>query len=117
MRTISIINLKGGCAKTLSSVNIAHILAFVYGKKVLLIDNDKQGDASKILNCHSYEHPGTAEILTERNIRMSEVIQHTSYEGLGYSICQHEPADCQPDSYVRPEAAAAYPVQESPGTD
>lgn len=82
MRVMSIINLKGGCAKTLSSVNIAHILATVYGKEVLLIDNDKQGDASKILNRHSYKRPGIAEILTERNISMPDVIQHTDYKGL-----------------------------------
>ena len=48
MRTISIINLKGGCAKTLSSVNIAHILTKVHRKRVPIIENDKQGDASKI---------------------------------------------------------------------
>ncbi len=82
MRTISIINLKGGCAKTLSSVNIAHILSSVYSKKVLLIDNDKQGDASKLLNRHSYTRPGTAEIMTDRDIDMSAVIQSTDYERL-----------------------------------
>lgn len=43
MKTISIINLKGGVAKTISSVNMAHILTAVHGFKVLLIDNDKQG--------------------------------------------------------------------------
>lgn len=82
MRTAAIINLKGGCAKTLSSVNIAHILAVVHNRKVLLIDNDKQGDASKILNRHSYIRPGTAEILTDREIDMPTVIQPTEYEGL-----------------------------------
>ena len=82
MRTISVINLKGGCAKTLSSVNIAHILAFVHKRKVLLIDNDKQGDASKILNRHGYTRKGAAELLTERNIDMFEVIQSTDYAGL-----------------------------------
>ena len=39
MKTISVINLKGGVAKTISSVNIAHILAAVHGYKVLLVDN------------------------------------------------------------------------------
>lgn len=82
MRTISIINLKGGCAKTLSSVNIAHILSAVHRRKVLLIDNDKQGDASKLLNRHSYARPGTGEILTDRGIDMAAVIQSTDYEGL-----------------------------------
>ena len=38
MRTISVINLKGGVAKTISSINIAHILATVHNYRVLLID-------------------------------------------------------------------------------
>ena len=86
MRTISIINLKGGCAKTLSSINIAYVLASVHGGRVLLLDNDKQGDASKIMNRHGYERPGTADILTERKIGMSEVMldqkrpQHNRFE-------------------------------------
>ena len=53
MKTLSIINLKGGVAKTISSVNMAHVMAAVHGYKVLLIDNDKQGNASKIMNRHS----------------------------------------------------------------
>lgn len=81
MKTLSIINLKGGVAKTTSSVNIAHILSAVYGFKVLLIDNDKQGNASKILNRHSYDHTGTAEIMTERRVNMKEIIQQTDYDG------------------------------------
>lgn len=82
MKTLSIINLKGGVAKTISSVNMAHILTAAHGFKVLLIDNDKQGNASKILNRHNYSNKGTAEIMTERNLNMAEVIQHTDYEGL-----------------------------------
>lgn len=82
MKVLSIINLKGGVAKTISSVNMAHILAAVHGFKVLLIDNDKQGNSSKILNRHSYDHKGTAEVMTERGVDMAEVIQHTEYAGL-----------------------------------
>ena len=82
MKTLSIINLKGGVAKTISSVNMAHILAAVHGCKVLLIDNDKQGNASKILNRHSYDHKGTAEVMTQRGIDPAAVIQHTDYDGL-----------------------------------
>ncbi|MBS6504653.1 MAG: ParA family protein, partial [Clostridium sp.] len=47
MKKISIINLKGGVGKTMSSINIAHILATVYKKRVLIIDNDKQGNTTK----------------------------------------------------------------------
>ena len=82
MRILSLIHLKGGVAKTLSSVNMAYILAAVHKKKVLLMDNDKQGNASKILNRHSYDRPGVAEILTGRGMDMKETIQHTDYEGL-----------------------------------
>ncbi len=82
MKVLSIINLKGGVAKTISSVNMAHILATLHGRRVLLIDNDKQGNASKILNRHSYDKPGVAEIMTDRNIKTAAVIQHTDYARL-----------------------------------
>ncbi len=82
MRTISIINLKGGVAKTISSVNMSYILAAVHGYKVLLIDNDKQGNTSKIMNRHGYEKAGVAEMMIERRIDMSSVIQQTAYKGL-----------------------------------
>ena len=47
MKTVAVINMKGGCAKTTTTVNMAHILATDYGKRVLVIDNDKQGNLSK----------------------------------------------------------------------
>ncbi len=47
MKTIAIINMKGGCAKTTTSVNMGYILAEDYDKKVLIIDNDKQGNLSR----------------------------------------------------------------------
>lgn len=46
MKTISIINLKGGVGKTYTAYNIAYELQ-KRGKKVLLLDNDKQGNLSK----------------------------------------------------------------------
>lgn len=82
MRTISVINLKGGVAKTISSINIAHILATVHNYRVLLIDNDKQGNASKIFNRHDYKHDGIAEIMIERNIDVHSMIQETEYKNL-----------------------------------
>lgn len=82
MKTISVINLKGGVAKTISAVNIAHILAVVHGKRVLLVDNDKQGNASKMFGLHSYEHPSMAEVMTDRNVNLHEIIAHTAYENL-----------------------------------
>lgn len=46
MKTISIVNLKGGVGKTVTAVNLAGILAADYGKRVLLVDSDPQGIAA-----------------------------------------------------------------------
>lgn len=76
MKIIAIINMKGGCAKTTTSVNMAHILAKDYEKRVLVIDNDKQGNLSKACGAWSYDNPSLADILTgEADI--TEVIQTT----------------------------------------
>lgn len=76
MKTIAVINMKGGCAKTTTTVNMAHILAKDYGKKVLVIDNDKQGNLSKACGVWSYDNPSLADILTGA-AGVTEVIQTT----------------------------------------
>jgi chromosome partitioning protein len=82
MKTISIINLKGGVAKTITSINMAHILATVYDKRVLLIDNDKQGNTSKFFNLHGYNQRSIADVLTERNFIICNAIMDTEYKNL-----------------------------------
>lgn len=82
MKTTSVINLKGGVAKTITSVNMAHILATVHNKKVLIMDNDKQGNPSKMFGLHSNERKSIADILTLRNIDIGEVIVPTAYKNL-----------------------------------
>lgn len=76
MKTIAVINMKGGCAKTTTTVNMAHILAKDYGKRVLVIDNDKQGNLSKACGVWSYDNPSLADILTGA-AGVAEVIQTT----------------------------------------
>lgn len=82
MRVISIINLKGGVGKTVSAINIAHILAANYKARVLLIDNDKQGNASKFFGLHSYDLPSVADVLTGRAMPIAEVVRHSQYARL-----------------------------------
>lgn len=76
MKTIAVINMKGGCAKTTTTVNMAHILAKDYGKRVLVIDNDKQGNLSKACGVWSYDNPSLADILTG-TAGITEVVQTT----------------------------------------
>ena len=82
MKTISIINLKGGVAKTISAANIAHILSTIHNKRVLLVDNDKQGNSSKMFGLHSYEEQSVAEVLTVRGADLETIIAPTQYKNL-----------------------------------
>ena len=82
MRVLSVINLKGGVAKTISSVAIAYILAAVYGFRVLLVDNDKQGDASRGLRRRSEDRKGMEEIMTARRPDMNRLVQPTDFPNL-----------------------------------
>jgi len=83
MQTISIISLKGGVAKTTTAVNMAYTLAAVHNKKVLIIDNDKQGNTSKSFKRYDTEDTNTiARVMLQRNVDVSEVIKSTAYEGI-----------------------------------
>jgi len=48
-KTIASINLKGGVAKTTTTVGLAEVLSGAYGKKVLVIDLDPQTNATTVL--------------------------------------------------------------------
>lgn len=80
MQTISIISLKGGVAKTTTAVNMAYTLATVHNKKVLVIDNDKQGNTSKAFKCYNTEDANTiARVMLQKNIDVSKIIKSTDY--------------------------------------
>jgi len=82
MKTISIINLKGGVGKTISAINIAHVLVKIHNKRVLLIDNDKQGNVSKFFGLHGDNMQGMAELMTQRGIDPQGLIHNTAFSGL-----------------------------------
>ena len=53
IRTTAIMNLKGGVAKTTTTVNMAAILARDYGAKVLVIDADSQCNTTEFFGVKS----------------------------------------------------------------
>ena len=82
MKIISIINLKGGVAKTLTADNMAHVLAVFHSKRVLIVDNDKQGNTSKMFGVHSYDDKSISDVLTARRLDIHEAIKKTRFEGI-----------------------------------
>lgn len=86
MRSIAIINQKGGSGKTTTSVNVAATLA-ERKRKVLLIDLDPQGSATSWLGSS-----GTKEALYEvftANRPLSEIITSTDVPGVDLVASSH----------------------------
>lgn len=82
MKTISIINLKGGVGKTTTAVNLAYALGEEMGYSILLIDNDKQGNASQHYGVHSYDTNSIADIFDGRVTYPNDVVTHTGYDNI-----------------------------------
>lgn len=81
MRVISVINLKGGVAKTTTAANIAYGLANQHDYNVLIIDNDKQGNISRLFRAYEEdEECGMSRILLEKH--PAGVIKSTPYKNI-----------------------------------
>ena len=70
-RIITFANIKGGVGKTTSVVNIAYLLATEFDKKVLVIDSDDQGNATKALGARENFDPATETLWYAFNNRKS----------------------------------------------
>ncbi len=82
MKTISILNLKGGVGKTFTAASMAYELCR-RGCKVLLLDNDKQGNLSRAYGRYDAESVAPmTKLLSGEWARPDEIIQHTDYEGI-----------------------------------
>lgn len=82
MKTISILNLKGGVAKTFTAANMAYEL-YRRNYKVLLLDNDKQGNLSKAYGRYDAENIAPiTRLLSGDWVQPKEILQHTDYKGI-----------------------------------
>ena len=80
-KIFSFFNQKGGVGKTTSVINIATVIAG-FGKKVLLIDLDSQGNATSGVGIEKNENESTAYQLLVENSDPMESIKKTAIENL-----------------------------------
>lgn len=83
MKTIAFYNFKGGVGKSTSSLAFAHILSNDYGKRVLLVDSEKQGNATENSGCDSSDGLTCSDLLVSKEIIINDAIKKTKF---GYDI-------------------------------
>ena len=81
MKTIALLNQKGGTAKTTSAINLAGELVR-RGKKVLIVDTDTQGNATSNLQLTYIPEVTLTDVIAYKTATVSDTICHTSIEGL-----------------------------------
>lgn len=81
MKKISIMNIKGGVAKTTSTANLGACLS-QQGYKVLLIDLDPQSNLTKLFKTYSMEDLQISDVLLDKNLDIHKVIKRTNFENM-----------------------------------
>lgn len=82
-RTFSFINLKGGVGKTTICATLAYILGHDYGLKVLVINNDKQGNINLAFGVSTEGEYTLADILRKgADLPEHEVVQATQFDNI-----------------------------------
>ncbi len=88
MKTISIINNKGGVGKTTTTISLGYEFSQQFSKRVLLIDLDPQGNLSRFFEANE-ALPNIAHVLLG-GVSAREAIQHTKYKNLDIISCNED---------------------------
>lgn len=121
MKVISLINMKGGVAKTTLSVNIADYLNRRSKKSVLVIDVDPQFNATQCLMSPSdyvaYISEGKDTIINvfDRNFRPSISFVEGSATRSPKKLEEIEPLTIKPGFKLLPGALDLYKLEMAPG--
>ena len=78
---IAILNQKGGCGKTTTAVNLAAALA-IYGKKILVVDMDPQGNATTGFGVEKNEVSRTIYSVLTGESTLEDAVLDTEITGL-----------------------------------
>lgn len=81
MKTIAVMNQKGGTGKTTSAINLAGELVR-RGKRVLVVDMDTQGNATSNLQLTEVPAATLTDVIVNKSVTLAEVICRTSIENL-----------------------------------
>lgn len=115
MKTIAVMNQKGGTGKTTSAINLAGELVR-RGKKVLIVDMDTQGNATSNLQLTDVSPFTLTDVIVSKTAVLADTICHTSIENLdlirggrsaGAGAGSHAGNALRPGHYPAPPAAAA----------
>lgn len=81
MKTIAIMNQKGGTGKTTSAINLAGELVR-RGKRVLIVDMDTQGNATSNLSLVDVPQATLTDVIVNKTATLADTICHTTIEKL-----------------------------------
>lgn len=81
MKTIAVMNQKGGTGKTTSAINLAGELVR-RGKKVLIVDMDTQGNATSNLSLTEIPAATLTGVIVSKNATLADTVCHTTTENL-----------------------------------
>ena len=81
MKKLSVVNIKGGDAKTTSAINIAAILADK-GNRVLVVDVDAQSNLTMAFKAYDIDNLSVSDVLLNKSINIFDVIKNTEYKNI-----------------------------------